>query len=237
MPESGVPGMPMKNDLSDIDAVINLIAPIISHEVRNPLAIIGNSSYFIKTKLGKDGASDPKIEKHIGIIEIELAHANDVFEKILGYARMPEAKSKPADLSALVRAAVASFKNVAVPAAKAAPSVAADPELAVRSLRCVVENAVQAVGGVESADARGRVRVSVSSAKGLATVLVEDDGPGIPPEAQRRLFLPFNTTKPRGIGMGLAYARKAIERQGGKIEARKAAAGAAFAVSLPLSRG
>jgi nitrogen fixation/metabolism regulation signal transduction histidine kinase len=227
--------MPEKADLSNIDEAIKLIAPIISHEVRNPLAIIGNSSYFIKTKLGKDGDVDAKVERHLGIIEMELVHANDVFEKILGYARMPEAKPKAGDLNRLVSDACAAFKNIKTDLPKAGPSVSADADLVVRAIKCVVENAVQAVGGTETADAQGKVKVTVKKEGKTGVVSIEDAGPGLSPDCLDRLFLPFNTTKPRGIGMGLAYARKVLDRHGGKVTSEKAKSGAKFKIALLLA--
>ncbi|MEE8425341.1 MAG: HAMP domain-containing sensor histidine kinase [Elusimicrobiota bacterium] len=228
--------MAEEKDLSGIEDVIALIAPIISHEVRNPLAIIGNSSYFIKAKLGKDGKIDPKVERHLRIIEIELAHANDVFTKIIGYARMPEAKPEPVPLAALLESAVMGFDGVKTDAGAAGKKeVSADAELAKTSIRNAVENAVQAAGDGEKNDGKGKVRVTAKIAGKRAVIEVADDGPGIPEEARPRMFLPFNTTKPRGIGMGLAYARKALSRQNGDIELVDSKKGARFTISLPLA--
>lgn len=226
--------MVKEKGLSHIDDVVSLIAPIISHEVRNPLAIIGNSSYFIKTKLSKDGDIDPKVEKHISIIETELLHANEVFTKMIGYARMPEAQPKSTNLTLLVESAAAEFEGVKISGGKGL-SVFVDAELTKTALRNTIENAVQSVGNGESKDGGGKVQISLSQKKETALVEIVDSGKGIPPEALERMFLPFNTTKPRGIGVGLAYARKALERQKGKIELGKAKTGARILITLPLT--
>ena len=52
-------------DPAALDAAIRLMAPIISHEIRNPLAVIGNSAYFVKTKLAILKVSEPKVTKHL----------------------------------------------------------------------------------------------------------------------------------------------------------------------------
>jgi signal transduction histidine kinase len=227
--------MSAKPDLSSMDDVIKLIAPIISHEVRNPLAIIGNSSYFIKTKLGKDGKVDPKVERHLSIIEMELLHANDVFEKILGYARMPEVKPTPCTLNELVKNAAQTFKGVKLDLAKTSPTVSADADLVTRAILCVIENAVQAVGGTETNDGEGKVRVSTKKEGKNGVVIVEDSGTGLPPEALPRLFEPFNTTKPRGIGMGLAFTQKVLGRHKGKVTSEKSKSGSKFKIALHLA--
>ncbi|MFH2201966.1 MAG: HAMP domain-containing sensor histidine kinase [Elusimicrobiota bacterium] len=227
--------MPKERDLSSIEDVIALIAPIISHEVRNPLAIIGNSSFFIKSKLSKDGIFDPKIERHLSIIEIELQHANDVFTQIISYARMPAAQPKPLRLGPLLEAAAAGFTGVTLAPVPDGTSVTADADLAKTALRSVIENAVQSAGDGEKKDGQGKVTVAVSVKGRRVIIEVSDSGPGIPEEARARLFAPFNTTKPRGIGMGLAYARKALERQAGKIELAKSKSGALLRISLPAA--
>lgn len=227
--------MPKGKALDNIDDVIALIAPIISHEVRNPLAIIGNSSYFIKTKLSKDGGIDPKVERHLSIIEIELRHANAVFTQIIGYVRMPEGNPTDVGLTGLIKSAAADFTGVKILGASKVKTVHADAELAQTSLRNLIENAVQAAGDGEKNDGQGKVTISVSAADGNALIEVTDKGPGVPKEARERLFLPFNTTKPRGIGMGLAFAKKALGRQKGKVEYIPSPKGARFRISLPLA--
>ena len=64
-------------------------------------------------------------------------------------------------------------------------------------------------------------------------IVVRDHGPGVEPTIRDRLFTPFATTKPDGIGLGLVLARELVEAHGGTLEWRAAAPGAAFVVELP----
>jgi signal transduction histidine kinase len=77
------------------------------------------------------------------------------------------------------------------------------------------------------------IRTQKNDADGVI-VTVEDNGPGIDPENLNRLFMPFFTTKPDGMGLGLAICQSIIEAHAGRIWAtRNSARGATFHVALP----
>lgn len=226
-------------DDAALEAALAKMTPIISHEIRNPLAIIGNSAYFIKTKLSKQGELDPKVTRHFAIIETELKHANDVLGEILAYTRMPEAKKAPHALTVLVEAALAATaapEGVKIQKSLKAGElkVSVDGEMTASALHHLIRNAFEALaaGGAKAA---GTLKIATSKDGGdWGVVEISDSGPGIPAEAEAKLFTPFNTTRPRGVGLGLAYAHKALTRQGGGIELT-AAKGAAFRLRLPLA--
>ena len=100
-----------------------------------------------------------------------------------------------------------------------------------RSIRLAVPRAVPAGGLVElSAD---------REASGGVVIGVTDDGPGIAPAEQQKIFEPFYSTKARGTGLGLAIVRKNVKYLGGSIALTSPAAnggGAAFTVTLPAKR-
>ena len=97
--------------------------------------------------------------------------------------------------------------------------------------------------------AGGEVRVGLSRAKGKAEVVVEDDGPGIPPDNLETVFERFYTSRPKGTafgvnsGLGLSIARQIVEAHGGEIHAENrldtagAIIGARFIVHLPERGG
>ena len=92
----------------------------------------------------------------------------------------------------------------------------------------LIGNAVDAVGG------GGEVAVTLQSTGQTVTAEVADTGPGPSPEVAARLFEPFVTGKPEGIGLGLAVARHAAEAQGGAISWRRADGRTVFRVELPV---
>ena len=66
---------------------------------------------------------------------------------------------------------------------------------------------------------RGQVRIELHAGDKLASVRIYDSGPGVPPQIAERLFEPFTTGKPEGIGLGLTVARQIAEAHGGRIGA------------------
>lgn len=209
------------------------MAPVISHEIRNPLAVIGNSAYFIKAKLTATGGVDPKIEKHIGIIESEVKRANETLGEILAFTRMRQPALVTQSVNALVEGVVKTLELGAVKAAfeKAPgdPQVSVDADLIAKCVAHLLRNAAEAVE-------KGAVRVRVEVDGKLCAVEVADSGPGLAPEAEEKLFTPFSTTKPRGIGLGLAFVRKAVERHNGKVSLKgKPGKGVTARIELPLA--
>jgi len=96
-------------------------------------------------------------------------------------------------------------------------------------------NAFSAMSGVEAAERRLVVRTK-SIDDSIVLVQVQDNGSGIPADQLETIFDPFITTKPDGLGMGLAICRSIIERHGGKISAvNNPGPGATFSITLPVT--
>ena len=215
--------------------LLKQMASVVSHEIRNPLAIISNSLYFVKTKLGAGGAAlDPKITKHLGIIAGEVKHTNDVIEEMLAFTRTRELQCAPASVNSALKDLAESCPvppavTLKLSADPADPCVNADMEAICYALRCVLTNAVQAM------PEGGLVTIECSHDDKLAHLTFTDSGPGFPGGGDEKVFEPFFTTKPRGIGLGLTLARKLLEQQGGTVKAENAPGrGARVTLSLPL---
>ena len=217
--------------------LLKQLASVVSHEIRNPLAIISNSLYFVKTKLGAGGAViDPKVAKHLGIIESEVKHTNGVIEEMLAFTRARELQPAPASVNSAIKDLAGSFPVTPEVALKlvpdpADPCVNADMEAIGYAMRCVLTNAVQAM------PEGGSLMLECSHDAGLAHMTFTDRGPGFTGGDGEKAFEPFFTTKPRGIGLGLTIARKYLEQQGGTARAENVPGGGARVVlSLPLAK-
>ena len=206
--------------------VIRRIAMVVGHELRNPLAVINNSAYFLKRKLGSEGRLDPKVEKHLGIVTEEIARVDRMITDILSTSRPIAVKPEPYALNDFVKEALKAWpppKGVALARklCRENPQVALDPHVLEAALVRILDNAGEAAAGA------GTVTVETAVDGGKTWLEVRDTGPGIKPEALPFVFQPFFTTKPRGLGLGLSLARKSVEAMGAKIEAKNPSGGGA----------
>ncbi|MFA6003762.1 MAG: ATP-binding protein [Elusimicrobiota bacterium] len=209
--------------------LIRRIASVVAHELRNPLAVINNSAYFVKTKLGMSAEKDPKVEKHLGIIASEIARADRMISDMLAFSRPLEIKTGKVALSAVVEEALrACSVPDAVKVKRAGAKTVPEARVLADALRRVMDNAVEAMAGP------GTMTVSLGTEGGQVFMEVRDTGPGIKPEALASVAQPFFTTKPRGLGLGLAVADKVMTAHGGRLEAKNLpGAGAAVVLSVP----
>ncbi len=199
-------------------AAIGQMASVVGHEIRNPLAVINNSIYFIKTKTNAQPNPEPKVIKHIAIIESEIRQANGIIDEILGFARTRELNPKLVHLNSYLEDLTMSFpvpphiemvKNFA----GENPTVNIDSDEMSQALRNLIKN------GIEVMPEHGKLYVrSEMVDAGTVRIDVEDTGCGMPKETAEKIFAPFFTTKARGTGLGLAVVKKVADRHKGKVE-------------------
>ncbi len=97
-----------------------------------------------------------------------------------------------------------------------------------------MRNAIEAAAQV----VQGNVQTTLLSTPGAVRIEVEDNGPGVAPDIVERLFEPFETTKRRGIGLGLSLSREIIKAHGGRLWLdRTCSAGSRFVAELPDKGG
>ncbi|MBI4676884.1 MAG: HAMP domain-containing protein [Elusimicrobia bacterium] len=216
-------------------AAIGQMANVVGHEIRNPLAVIQNSSYFIKTKLGT--AIDPKIAKHIKIIESEIQQASSIINEILTYSRtrdlVPEKKDLKAFIEEVVDGLVATnripphvnlIKRVEVDA-----TVNIDVQEMVQALRNIINNAVEVM------PTSGSLGIQSYAQGEWAVIEIADSGPGIPQDVLDKIFVPFYSTKARGTGLGLSVVKKVMDRHKGDVKVDSALGkGTVFRLYLPI---
>lgn len=194
-------------------AAIGQMASIISHEIRNPLAVISNATRLIKTI---EPPKDPKLIKQFSIIEAEIKQANSIISEVLGFARSRDMILSTIDLNSYLHDLLVSF-----PAAGGirlheeldpeSVRLKVDAEEIKQALRNLISNACEAMQG------QGVVTVGSKVGKKVVCIYVADKGPGISEELKAKIFSPFFTTKARGTGLGLAVVRKAVNRHKGKL--------------------
>ena len=195
-------------------AAIGQMASIVSHEIKNPLAVISNSVYLIKARLGEN--IEPKVLKNINIIESEIKQANSIIEEILGYARSREQILNVVDLTLYTREILSSYpipSNIKVETSfyEEPLYVKIDMEEMKQAIRNIMGNAFEVM------PEGGTFVVKTKLEDGKALLSLRDSGPGIAPEVQSKIFTPFFTTKARGTGLGLAVVKKVALRNKAEI--------------------
>jgi signal transduction histidine kinase len=212
-------------------ALIRRIAGVVGHEMRNPMAVINNSAYFVRAKLGAANL-DPKVEKHLKIIESEIARADHLITDILAYSRVCEPMKESRLIDAIVESTVKAYEapeggKVEFKSGAKDAAVKADPKLVGESLKRLLDNAFDAMEG------KGSAKVATGMGREGVFISVTDSGPGVDAKIKGSLFQPFVTTKPRGLGLGLALSKKVLEAQGGSVEYQPGAKGSTFRLILP----
>ena len=214
-------------------SAIGQMASIISHEIRNPLAVISNATRLIKTLVQ---TADQKVTKQFSIIEAEIRQANSIINEVLGYARTRELMLSMVDVNSYLHELVQSFPSQPgiIFKEELAPEsvrIKVDAEEIKQTLRNLITNAVEAM------PTGGTVTVGSKVGKRLVCLYVADTGPGLSDEIRAQMFSPFFTTKARGTGLGLAVVRKAITRHRGKLFIKsQLGRGACFQIYLKIYR-
>jgi signal transduction histidine kinase len=206
------------------------LAGTIGHELRNPLGVIESSLYILKGRLGED----ERAMKHLNRIGEQLTISNTIINTLLDLIRerpLSRGRVKLADVVAGARDVLSVPEGVrlAIEGVEELPALEADAAQLRQVLVNLLENALHAVGS------QGEVRVVGSRHGGRVELMIEDTGPGVDPAIRRRLFEPLVTTKEKGIGLGLAFVRRILERHDGTV-AYEGVPGkrARFVIRLPV---
>jgi signal transduction histidine kinase len=229
-------------------AEVGRLAAAVTHEVRNPLGGIKGAAEILK---GSFSPGHPQAE-FLGILVRETDRLNQVVEDFLAHVRQPsgERVEEVVDLGQLVHQTArlveaqgrARGLSLRVDGGGAVRVRGASGELRQVLLNLLL-NAVQATGREKGVNVRLEARTgTVRGAEDrrvegtMAVLTVEDEGPGIPPDALEKVFDPFYTTKAEGTGLGLAISQRIARLHGGAITAEnRPAGGARFVLSLPAA--
>lgn len=208
-------------------AELGEISAGIAHEFRNSLSTI--LGYL---KLAQRGG--PDVTGRIQRAEEEAVLLSKAVDALLSFARPIELETSPVALLDLVRETVRRIDDPPTGIEfriEGDELVAdADPILLGRAVENVIRNAVDAI---HQKGPTGRIEILAQN--GLRPSLtIRDDGIGLDPSQAQRLFLPFQSEKPNGLGLGLAITRKIVLVHGGTISLHgEPGAGATVTIELP----
>jgi PAS domain S-box-containing protein len=220
-------------------AAASRLAATMAHEINNPLQAVASLVYLARTM--------PDVPKtviwQLTLAERELQRVAHIAQQTLGFYRESRT-TESVDMPALVEAVLTLYSNKLKSKGIRIERRFGDcPQVRAASgeLKQVISNLV--ANAADAVPVQGIIGITLGSIEQagntLLHILVEDDGPGIPPEYKPRLFEPFFTTKRDvGTGLGLWLTKEVVERHGGTIELiprADAKPGAAFSILLPCS--
>jgi signal transduction histidine kinase len=221
--------------LSERFAAIGEVATHISHEIKNPLMLMGG---FANQVLQTIPEGDPRYEK-LRIIAEEARRLEALLLEVRDFTRPPRPQKVKADVNTIVRDVLflmqekTQTQNIQVDLhlADDLPICRFDPDQIKQVLLNLVKNAVEAM------PQGGKLTISSQREGDQIQVTVADTGEGIAPDRIKRIFHPFYTTKKKGTGLGLAVSYKIIQDHEGDIAVQsREGEGATFTFTLPLKK-
>jgi PAS domain S-box-containing protein len=198
---------------------LNNFAYVASHDLKSPLRGVDQLATWIEEDLGESLNSET--QSHLRLMRSRISRMEMLLDDLLAYSRVGQSDNPVAAVNTgnLVRdifELAASRKNIALVAAVDMPVIRTQKVPLELVLRNLINNAIK-----HHDKPQGTIRVEAQPYPGGYEFTVEDDGPGIPAEHQKRVFTIFQTLKPRdeveGSGMGLAIVKKAVETAGGAV--------------------
>jgi two-component system NtrC family sensor kinase len=224
----------------------------VAHEINNPLSFVMSHLDTVEQSLNR---LQGKITSHLSDTEQAqfdkaltrldgmrggLDRVRDLVLKLRTFSRLDEGEFKKVDVRENIESILTILAHrfgdkIALDASYASDNVIwCFPAPLNQVVMNLLSNAIDAV------EDGGLIEVRTERGDRAFTIVVADDGPGIPPGIRERVFEPFFTTKPvgKGVGLGLAIGYRIVQAHKGAIEIRdKAGGGTEFAVTIPLDLG
>jgi signal transduction histidine kinase len=222
---------------------IGELAGSFAHELNSPLGAVLNNAQAARRFLAQGPEGTEDVLACLDDIVGDARRAGEVVKRMRGALRREDVRQEAVDVAALVRDAVrlveaeARDRGVALEVAVAAdlPALVGDDVQLVQVVLNLVMNAIDALAAVPPE--QRHVAVTAVAVREGVEIRVADTGPGVPPAQLEKVFDPFVTSKPGGLGLGLAISRSVVEAHGGSIRTEPVSeGGAVFCVVLPASR-
>jgi PAS domain S-box-containing protein len=222
-------------------ATMGQLTASITHEVNQPITAAVTYALAARRWLNAEPPNCHEVDDALSLVVKEGKRAREVVERIRALIKkVPPRKDAVAiddailEVIALTRTEAANNSvSVRTQLAEGLPHVRGDRVQLQQVILNLIVNSIQSMSGVE--DGNRELHIStVSIEPDGVCVAVRDTGPGLSPASLSRLFEPFYTTKPEGMGMGLSICRSIIEAHGGRLWATRCEPrGALFQFTIP----
>jgi signal transduction histidine kinase len=233
----------MQSELAHANRVATMgqLTASIAHEIKQPIATARNNACAALNFLAKSPPDVAEVREALTCIVDDTDRTSDVVDRIGSLIKKAPPRKEVVDLNAAILEVTALTRSEAVKTGVAVDTLLADELPRIQCDRVqlqqvmlnLIVNAIQSMSGVE--DGNRELQIStVSIEPDGVCVAVRDTGHGLRPESLPRLFEPFYTTKPDGMGMGLSICRSIIEAHGGRLWATRCEPrGALFQFTIP----
>jgi signal transduction histidine kinase len=210
------------------------LAAEIAHQLKNPLGIITNAAFCLQRAVHQ---GETAVDEQIQIIREEVERSDQIITELMGYAQLAEGIVERLDVAEELDAAI---QQVVPSAAKYQIEVRRDyaeslPILLMQRRHLsgvfvnVLQNAREAMNGVGQIEVTARYGDNDSF-----TVVISDNGPGIPPDKIDKIFEAYFTTREKGTGLGLAIVKHNTEMYGGTVNVySELGKGTRFVIQFP----
>lgn len=214
------------------------VAQRIAHEIKNPLTPIQLAAERLKRKFSDNAPDFPGVfDESIQTIISEVQGIKHLVDEFSTFARLPESRPALTSVEPVLLDSVVLYRSAhrevdfVLDVSPGLPDLWIDVKAFRRVFSNLFENAISAM------KEKGALRIRVSSADSpdFLRIVVEDDGPGIPPEAIDKIFLPYFSTRESGMGLGLAIVQRIVSEHRGTISYSPGVSGGSrFVIDLPV---
>jgi len=196
-------------------ATVGMVASYISHEIKNPLTVIGGFANQILRTIGEDAKSRKKLEIIVNEVNRLVGFLSDVRD----FSKLSTPTKEMAGINGVLEEVTTFFAqefeahHIALEKSfdPAIPEALFDP----RQIKQVAINVVK--NSVEAMPEGGKLSIETCLRDDCIEIRISDTGKGIAPENLKDIFSPFVTTKPTGTGLGLAISQKIIHDHEGEV--------------------
>ena len=233
----------MQSELAHANRVATMgqLTASIAHEIKQPIAAARNNACAALNFLDKQPTRSGELRQALTCIVDDADRASDIIDRIGSLIKKAPPRKEVVDLNAAILEVTALTRSEAVKTgvtvgtqlAGELPRIQCDRVQLQQVMLNLIVNAIQSMSGVEDGNRELHISTVSIEPEGVC-VAVRDTGHGLRPESLPRLFEPFYTTKPDGMGMGLSICRSIIEAHGGRLWATRCEPrGALFQFTIP----
>ena len=227
-------------------AYVGVLAAGLIHEIKTPLhAILLTVQMLVEDSERLPPDLRPRFERRCRRVHQEVKSLARMLDAFLSFARPPKSDPVPTDLNSFLRELMEFAKPEMDEAgivletnlAKDMYPVILDKNQFTHVVLNLLKNAresIEALREISEEDFEGRIVVATAEDDEGITLVIQDNGTGIAPGEEEKVFEFFYTTKPKGTGLGLAMVQRTIEEHRGRIRVEHMAdRGARFVITLP----